>query len=546
MSKAGGVAGGRGKRKRARGSGESRGGSGGGAGGGAPANPVRGAKYHCNYCGRDISGLVRIKCAVCTDFDLCLECFSVGVEVFPHKNTHGYRVVDDLSFPLFATNWGADEELLLLEGVDMYGLGNWASVAEHVGTKGKEECEGHYYRVYLKAGGAPTPTSTPVHGARAGMTPQKTPSQVSGGGASQHQAPPAKRFKMEEEEEEKGEEEVDGGRGEEEGVGEREEVVRVEQGGGKGGGGGGVEEHDEMLGGNTYEVTGYNAKREEFDPEYDNEAESCIADIEFNVNDPEGIRERKLKLLEIYNHRLDQRDVRREFIRERKLLNVKKQQGLEKKRSAELNDLHAVMRVFARYLSQDEHEALVEGLYIEKKLREHIDNLKEMRRRGYRTFADVEQGERENKFRKASRQGGGVSKPKLMGLQGKTSSPALREWRQKRGIDLDITLLPGWELLSSKECDLCSSCRFVPAHYLALKDRLLREEDKLGFFSRQDVKGFFRLETSKAHKVYDIMSTLGWIRSAPAEKTAVKGPIPETPAPAEDPSKNVNQVSTPL
>ncbi|WVY94774.1 hypothetical protein V8G54_033862 [Vigna mungo] len=33
------------------------------------------------------------KCAVCQDFDLCIECFSVGAEVTPHKSNHPYRVM---------------------------------------------------------------------------------------------------------------------------------------------------------------------------------------------------------------------------------------------------------------------------------------------------------------------------------------------------------------------------------------------------------------------------------------------------------------------
>jgi hypothetical protein len=36
---------------------------------------------------------VRVRCAECTDFDLCLECFSYGVEVAPHVRTHKYRIV---------------------------------------------------------------------------------------------------------------------------------------------------------------------------------------------------------------------------------------------------------------------------------------------------------------------------------------------------------------------------------------------------------------------------------------------------------------------
>lgn len=57
--------------------------------------------YHCNYCHKDISGKIRIKCAVCQDFDLCIECFSVGVEVTPHKCNHPYRIMVSTFFSLF-------------------------------------------------------------------------------------------------------------------------------------------------------------------------------------------------------------------------------------------------------------------------------------------------------------------------------------------------------------------------------------------------------------------------------------------------------------
>ena len=51
------------------------------------------ALYHCNYCNKDITGKIRIKCAICPGFDLCIECFSVGAEVTPHKSNHPYRVM---------------------------------------------------------------------------------------------------------------------------------------------------------------------------------------------------------------------------------------------------------------------------------------------------------------------------------------------------------------------------------------------------------------------------------------------------------------------
>ena len=68
---------------------------------------MRRALYHCNYCQkRHQQRAVRIKCAVCPDFDLCLDCFSVGAYIYPHRPDHAYRVVDNLSFPLFHPDWG--------------------------------------------------------------------------------------------------------------------------------------------------------------------------------------------------------------------------------------------------------------------------------------------------------------------------------------------------------------------------------------------------------------------------------------------------------
>jgi transcriptional adapter 2-alpha len=48
--------------------------------------------------------------------------------VVPHKADHDYRVIDNLNFPLFSADWGADEEILLLEAIELFGLGNWTEV----------------------------------------------------------------------------------------------------------------------------------------------------------------------------------------------------------------------------------------------------------------------------------------------------------------------------------------------------------------------------------------------------------------------------------
>ncbi|KAG8364487.1 hypothetical protein BUALT_Bualt18G0002400 [Buddleja alternifolia] len=122
------------------------------------------ALYHCNYCNKDISGKIRIKCVICSDFDLCIECFSVGAEVHPHKSNHPYRVMDNLAFPLICPDWNADEEMLLLEGIEMYGFGNWNEVAEHVGTKSKSQCIDHYDLIYRNSPCFPLPDMSHVMG----------------------------------------------------------------------------------------------------------------------------------------------------------------------------------------------------------------------------------------------------------------------------------------------------------------------------------------------------------------------------------------------
>lgn len=39
----------------------------------------------------------------------------------------------------------------------MYGLGNWADIAENVGGRTKEECEQHYRKIYIQSPEYPLP-----------------------------------------------------------------------------------------------------------------------------------------------------------------------------------------------------------------------------------------------------------------------------------------------------------------------------------------------------------------------------------------------------
>jgi transcriptional adapter 2-alpha len=58
----------------------------------------------------------------------------------------------------------------------------------------------------------------------------------------------------------------------------------------------------------------------DFDIEYDNDAELLLAEMEFNEDDKDYEIEMKMKVLDIYNLRLDERLKRKEFVIERDLV----------------------------------------------------------------------------------------------------------------------------------------------------------------------------------------------------------------------------------
>lgn len=537
------------------------------------------ALYHCNYCEKDISNVVRIKCADCPDFDLCLECFSVGAEVTPHKKTHAYRVVDVLSFPLYDPDWGADEELLLLEGVEMYGIGNWQGVKDHVGgNRTKEECKKHYFRTYIDVDSFPLPSPSPamaqvptfLHvcggatsqsaGGGSGMTGVKDDRLwASGFGSFERTSTGEHMDKWMPGDEVAGDDASRPGTGQKgqkrprqdiEGEGEVKThattggramlAATVIQAAAMPGVQGVIEEEKTQgaqqgppkCGVVSVEATGYQVKRNEFDPDWDNDAEKCIADLSFDPDDSEALRQQKLRLLKIYCRRLDMREMVKQVVLSQGLLNMRKIQGVGKRWRGSEKDLVTHMRVFSRYQDSAAHDSLVEGLLHEQRLRARIQELKECRYNGLRTLAEAEIYEQEKTKRsrhegQRDALGRWISTPRVNleetrdsgKTPGRPTAQALEGWRRKHQVALDITGLPGTEFLSGPERELCAHARLLPGHYLSLKDMLLRDQVKNGPMTRTEVRTFFRLDPGRAQRIYDLLVTHGWLpRMPPSDK----------------------------
>lgn len=100
----------------------------------------------CDYCFQDITKTTRIQCIPCT-FDMCVSCFYESKPIKNHLFSHPYKVIEPLSFSIFSPNWTSHEELLLIEGIFAFGLGNWKDVSDFLGTKSEKEVELHFYEI---------------------------------------------------------------------------------------------------------------------------------------------------------------------------------------------------------------------------------------------------------------------------------------------------------------------------------------------------------------------------------------------------------------
>ncbi|KAI9824425.1 MAG: hypothetical protein M1832_001960 [Thelocarpon impressellum] len=106
--------------------------------------------FNCNACGLDC-GRVRYHFAKSTPqaaaapnkgkFDLCPNCYLEGRFPGPNEAVDFVKLEDPTyaALPERETSWTDAELLLLLEGLELFD-DNWGSVAEHVGTRTREEC----------------------------------------------------------------------------------------------------------------------------------------------------------------------------------------------------------------------------------------------------------------------------------------------------------------------------------------------------------------------------------------------------------------------
>ncbi|KAL9183826.1 hypothetical protein ACHAXT_004682 [Thalassiosira profunda] len=317
------------------------------------------------------------------------------------------------------------------------------------------------------------------------------------------------------------------------------------------------------------ELAGYMPRRGDFDMEWDNDAEKIIAEMEFNADDTKADRDLKLAVIEIFNKKLKEREKRRKFVIENKLLNYRENQEKMWKLPPDERHLVQRLRMFARFHTREEHEAFVNKVLEAKRLRKEIAKLQMYRRLGITSLADAERYEldksrreyhktawikREEERRKAADEAAraaredstvaGVAHPAASANEGPVAIAAnesLKVWKQFKKSEKGsvpeqpdekvagegearfvIMDKPGYDLLSKKEAGLCQRLRLLPQNYLDVKKALIAESLKQGVWNPSSGAGgqkggrsIFKVDITQTEGVVDFVLKAGWIPSRP-------------------------------
>ena len=101
----------------------------------------------CDFCFKEITFDPFVQCAECL-LDQCLMCFFSNIETSTHKNNHNYRVVSKVTEPLMYKGWRIIDELLLLNGIITFGVGNFEDITSVLSPKTEQEVKSHFFELF--------------------------------------------------------------------------------------------------------------------------------------------------------------------------------------------------------------------------------------------------------------------------------------------------------------------------------------------------------------------------------------------------------------
>ncbi|XP_014062000.1 transcriptional adapter 2-beta [Salmo salar] len=471
-------------------------------------------KKYCVNCLADVTNL-RLRCTDCPDIELCPECFSAGAEIGNHRRWHGYQQVDGGRFTLWGPEaeggWTSREEQSLLDAIEQYGFGNWEDMATHVGaSRTPQDVMDHYVGMYIHGnlGKACVPDSIPNR-----VTDHTCPS---GGPLSPSLTTPLPPLDVT--------------------LGEQQQL-------------------------------GYMPLRDDYEMEYDQEAEKLISGLSVNYDDEDVEIEMKRAHVDMYVRKLRERQRRKNVARDYNLVPVflgrdkkEKQSTLgvvggggggvvgavgslptpttpavtpgapaiptvpKRKIPKEEKEQRVKLRGMCQFMAQREFEDLFHNMHKERVLRAKVRELQRYRRNGitrldesaeYEAARHKREKRKENKSVATSKTGRGGGLGTGGGLGGGTGGGSVGcgviKEEGKDGEFPAIENLAGFELLSDREKVLCNSLNLSPTRYLTVKTIIIKDhlQKSQGIPSKSRLPSY--LDKVLKKRILSFLTESGWI-----------------------------------
>jgi len=236
-------------------------------------------------------------------------------------------------------------------------------------------------------------------------------------------------------------------------------------------------------------------------------------------------------LLDMYKEKLDKREETKAFVFERGLLDFKKLQATEKKRTKEEREFVNKHKPFAKLQTAEDFETFIDGLLYEVALRKRIAEMQEYRRMGITSLVEAEKYEKD-KIARASkayvreyshlqRASSRHSVPPLHDSPGKRSregTPKPTAGSSRRPpAPLNLANAASLHLLTPAEQTLCSQLRILPKPYLVIKETLVREFTRSGGkLRRREAREYIKIDVNKTTRIWDFLVQAGVLKVSSA------------------------------
>uniref|UniRef100_A0A1B6G5U5 Transcriptional adapter n=1 Tax=Cuerna arida TaxID=1464854 RepID=A0A1B6G5U5_9HEMI len=306
--------------------------------------------YHCTHCQYKIDGL-RVRCTVCPKFEMCLQCFSNGAEIGPHRNDHPYQFVDSVALDVFKdrSGWSALEEINLLNAIEHYSYGNWKDIAQHIGTRTADEAKEEYVNRFLE-GSIGQVTWPAVSHCRPVLRDLVEPDDGPLAPNIVSTLPPLD--------------------------------IRTQE----------AQQLD------------YYPLRDDFEIEYDNMAETLVSSLTLvNGEDDDLDIALKLTQVDMYTQRLRERERRHRVVRDYQLIAkfFRQKEKPRKKVSKDERTFKEKLVPFCQFHTSQEHEQFVENVMTQRKLSRRLAELLRYRRFGLTSFSELPDFEKQRIMRQS-------------------------------------------------------------------------------------------------------------------------------------------------